>query len=442
MSVAVKDEAPAGGETAAPAAPTGRRAALGFIFAASVMNALSFGLMIPVLPNLIRSFFGATSASTTASAAVWQFVFGVTWGTMQFASGPVLGMLSDRFGRRPVMLISILGLALDYLVMTFAPTLAWLLLGRVLNGATAASFSTANAYVADISTPQTRARNFGWMSAAFSVGFLGGPVAGGFLAGHALHIGGFTLDGLRVPFLVAACLCGVNWFYGLLVLPESLPPERRLKSFNWARANPVASLELLKSHEDLIPLATLYFLFFLAQQVLPNIFVLYTTLRYHWSLGFLGFTFIITGALGILVQSFVVAPVVKAIGERGAVIAGAAFGAVGFLIFALAQTGTAYFVGMPIFALMGLMQPGLQGLMTQRVSPQEQGRLQGANQSLGGIGSILGPMIYPLTLAWALRSIPWLPGLPILIAATLMAAAMAMAIRFARGRPQLRPERA
>ena len=175
----------------AGARPRGRQAAFGFIFAAAVMNALSFGLMIPVLPALVRSFFGATSAGSTASAAYWQFIFGVTWGGMQFVSGPVLGMLSDRFGRRPVLLISILGLSLDFLVMTFAPTLAWLLLGRVLNGATAASFSTANAYVADISTPEKRARNFGWMSSAFSVGFLLGPAAGGLLATIPIHVGAF-----------------------------------------------------------------------------------------------------------------------------------------------------------------------------------------------------------------------------------------------------------
>ena len=303
------------------------------------MNAISFGLMIPVLPSLIRSFFGAASAASTAQAAYWQFIFGVTWGGMQFFSGPVLGMLSDRFGRRPVLLISILGLALDFLVMTFAPTLAWLLLGRVLNGATAASFSTANAYVADVSTPENRARNFGWMSSAFSVGFLLGPAAGGILTTHALHLGGFVLDGLRVPFLVAAVLCAINWFYGLLVLPESLPPERRIAAFDWRRANPLESLRLLRSHHDLLPLASINFLFQLAQQVLPNIFVLYTQLRYHWSLSFLGVTFFITGALGILVQSFVVGPVVKRIGERGAVIAGAAAGMAGFVIYALAPTG-------------------------------------------------------------------------------------------------------
>jgi DHA1 family tetracycline resistance protein-like MFS transporter len=412
--------------------PRGRQAAFGFIFATAVMNAVSFGLMIPVLPNLIRSFFGATNAATTASAADWQFIFGVTWGAMQFISGPVLGMLSDRFGRRPVMLISILGLALDFLVMAFAPTLAWLLLGRVLNGATAASFSTANAYVADISNQQTRARNFGWMSAAFSVGFLLGPAAGGVLATISVHIGSLHLDPLRTPFLAAAALCAINWVYGLFVLPESLPVERRIVSFEWRRANPVASLTLLRVHQDLLPLASVNFLFQLAQQVLPNVFVLYTTLRYHWSLGFLGLTFFITGALGILVQTFAVQPVVRRIGERGAVIAGAAFGVAGFLIYAMAPTGAWYFLGMPVFAFMGLMQPGLQGLMTQHVSPMEQGRLQGANQSTGGIAAIIGPTIFPLSFAFALRALPSLPGLPILIAAALLGLSLIVAWRFAR----------
>jgi DHA1 family tetracycline resistance protein-like MFS transporter len=413
------------------AKPRGRKAAFGFIYATAVMNALSFGLMIPVLPGLIRSFIGATNATTTAAAADWQFVFTLVWGFMQFVSGPVLGMVSDRFGRRPVMLISILGLSLDFLVMAFAPTLAWLLLGRVLNGATAASFSTANAYVADIATPENRARYFGWMSSAFSVGFLLGPTAGGLLASQAIHVGAFHLDAIRTPFVVAAGLCAINWVYGLLVLPESLPPERRIAAFDWRRANPVASLSLLRSHGDLLPLASINFLNQLAQQVLPGIFVLYTQLRYHWSLGFLGVTFFITGALGILVQSFVVGPVVRRIGERGAVILGAGAGMLGFIIFGLAPTATAYFVGMPVFALIGLMQPGMQGLMTRRVSGSEQGRLQGANQSTGGIASIIGP-VFPLTFAFALRRVPGLPGLPILIAAGLLGLALVLSLRFAR----------
>jgi len=418
-------------EATAGARRGGRQAAFSFIFAVAVINNLSFGLMIPILPGLIRSFFHTSMAAATASAADWQFVFSLVWGAMQFVSGPVLGLLSDRFGRRPVLLISILGLAIDFLVMTFAPTLGWLLIGRVLNGATAATFSTANAYVADVSTAETRPRNFGWMSAAFGIGFLLGPVTGGLLATHPLQIGNFHLDGLRVPFLLAAALCAVNWLFGFFVLPESLPPERRLKTFDWRKANPVASLTLLRSHHDLVPLATINFLSQLAQQVLPGIFVLYTQFRYGWSLPFLSITFFVTGGLGILVQGFVVVPVVRAIGERGAVIVGAAAGALGFAIYGLASTQWAYFAGMPIFALQGLMMPGLQGLMTQRVTPQEQGRLQGANQSLGGISSILGPL-FPLVFAFALRNVPSLPGLPILVAAALTAVALLLALRFAR----------
>lgn len=405
-------------------AQTGRTAAFGFIYATAVMNALSFGIMIPILPNLIRSFFGAATADATAHAAIWQTIFGVTWGAMQFVIGPVLGMMSDRYGRRPVMLISIFGLALDFLIMAFAPTLAWLLIGRILNGATASSFSTANAYVADITQPKDRARNFGWMASAFSIGFLLGPATGGFLATKDLHFLALHVSGLRVPFIAAAALCAINWLYGLFVLPESLPPERRMSAFNWRRANPVASLELLASHGELLPLASVNFLFQLAQQVLPNVFVLYTTFRYHWAVGFLGVTFFITGALGIIVQAFVVRPMVAWLGERGAVLFGAACGATGFLIYALAPNGTAYFFGMPVFAMMGLMQPGLQGMMTKRVSPSEQGRLQGANQSTGGIAAIIGPTVFPLTFSFALTHLPGVPGLPILIAASLLAVAI------------------
>jgi DHA1 family tetracycline resistance protein-like MFS transporter len=412
-----------------------RRAGFGFIFATAVMNSVSFGLMIPVLPNLIRSFFGQVSAASTASAADWTAIFGVTWGFMQFFSGPVLGMLSDRYGRRPVLLISIFGLAVDFLVMALAPTLVWLLVGRVFNGLTAASFSTGNAYVADVSTPENRAKNFGWMGASFGVGFLIGPTAGGFLALHAVHIGTLALDPLRTPFLVAAALCAVNWIYGLFVLPESLPPERRLQSFEWRRANPVESLALLRARGDLLPLAGLMFLYQLSQQVLPNVFVLYTMLRYHWSLAFLAVTFFITGALGILVQSFAVGPVVRRIGERGAVILGAAAGVSGYLIYAFAPTGWVYFAGMPVFAFQGLMMPGLQGLMTRQVRGSEQGRLQGANQSIGGVTAIVGPIVFPLTFAWALRHAPAWPGAPILIAAALLATAVAVAWRFAKAPP-------
>jgi DHA1 family tetracycline resistance protein-like MFS transporter len=419
--------------------PRARTAALGFIFVSTAMSAVSMGLIFPILPNLIRSFFGSADAPATARAAEWLFVFGAAWGAMQFVSGPVLGMLSDRFGRRPVMLVSILGLSLDLLVMTFAPSLAWLLLGRAFSGLTSASFSAASAYVADISPPDERAKNFGWISAGLSLGFLVGPAAGGLLAGQAISIGSFSLDPLRTPFLVSAILCMANGVYGLLVLPESLPPERRMKAMDWAQANPAGGASLLASHRDLLPLAGINFLCQLALQVLPNIFVLYVTLRHHWSLGFLGMTFAAIGVVQILVQSFVVGPVVARIGERGALIAGVGAVIVGFLIFGLSSSGAAFFVAMPIFELGALIQPGLQGLMTRRVSSAEQGRLQGINQSIGGVAAILGPALFPLSFAWALRHLPGLPGLPILVAAGLLAVALGLAagvLRTPGGSPQ------
>jgi DHA1 family tetracycline resistance protein-like MFS transporter len=415
------------------AAPRGRpAAALGFIFVATALNAVSYGLMIPVLPALIRSFFGATNAASTASAADWQFVFGLTWGAMQFLAGPLQGMMSDRWGRRPVMLISIFGLSVDFLVMAFAPSLTWLLVGRVFNGLTAASFSTAGAYVADVSTPETRARNFGWMTAASSGGFLLGPPFGAILATIPAHLGPLLLDPLRTPFLVAACVCAANWVYGLLLLPESLPPERRAATFAWRAANPLGSLTLLRAHADLLPLATINFLVQLASQSFNTVFVLYTALRYGWDLKMVALSLFLTGAVDIPVALWGVGPVVKWLGERGTIIAGVASWVLGFVIFALASPSYTYFALVPIFAIGGLIAPALQALMTRHVTGSEQGRLQGANTSISGIAAIVGPAIFPLSYAFALRSLPSLPGLPMLIAAGFMALALVLAIRFAR----------
>jgi len=404
-------------------APVGRKqrgAAFSFIFATALMNSISFGIMIPILPNLIKQFTGGD----TAAASEWNVLFSTTWGAMQFVCGPVLGMLSDRFGRRPVMLVSIFGLFVDFLFMAFAPTLWWLFLGRILNGVTASSFSTANAYVADITPPDRRARNFGMLGSAFGFGFMIGPTIGGVLGDISL----------RLPFVFAAGLCLINGLYGLLVLPESLAPDRRTKQLNWARANPVGSLAFLRERGDLLGLAGVNFLSQLAQTVLPAIFVLYTGYRYHWTPGILGLTFMATGASMIAVQMFLVGPAVKAVGERGAVLLGAGFGAAGFAMFALASTGIGYLIGIPVFALMGLMQPGLMGLMSRRVGPQNQGQLQGANQSLQGIASMVGPILFGLTFAWSVRNDASLhaPGAAIMIAAALFGIAFILSLRVAR----------
>jgi DHA1 family tetracycline resistance protein-like MFS transporter len=399
-----------------------RRAAFGFIFAASVMNSISFGIMIPVLPNLIKQMSGGS----TADASTWNALFGTVWGMMQFVIGPLLGMLSDRYGRRPVLLLSIFGLFVDFLFMAFAPTLMWLFLGRILNGMTAATFSTANAYVADITPPERRARNFGLLGSAFGFGFVIGPTIGGILGD----------PNLRLPFIAAAALAAVNWLYGLLVLPESLPPERRTTSMAWRRANPVGSLLFLRARGDLMGMAMVSLLFQLGFTVLPSIFVLYANYRFGWSVRTLGFTFLATGLSQILVQAALVGPVVKRIGERGAVLLGSAMGVAGFLIYALAPNGWVYLCAIPVWALTGFLQPGLMGLMSKRVDPSHQGQLQGALQSLQGIASFTGPAIYGLTFAWAVRhnATLHLPGLPILISAGLLVGAFVLSLAVARPR--------
>jgi DHA1 family tetracycline resistance protein-like MFS transporter len=406
--------------SAAPVLHPPRRAAFGFIFATALMNAVSFGIMIPILPNLIKQFVGGD----TAAASEWNVLFATTWGLMQFFCGPVLGMLSDRFGRRPVLLISLFGLFIDFLFMAFAPTLAWLYVGRILNGLTASTFSTANAYVADVTAPERRARNFGLLGSAFSFGFIFGPVLGGLLGN----------SDLRLPFKVAAGLTLINWLYGMFVLPESLIPARRVKAIEWRRANPLGALAFLRARGNLLGLASVYFLFQLAQIVLPTIFVLYTGYRYGWTPRILGFTFMATGVSGIVVQMFLVGPVVARIGERGAVLLGATGGILGFLIYALAPNGWSYLMGVPIFAMMSFMPPGLMGLMTRRVGPTHQGELQGANQSLMGVSSVIGPPLFGLTFAWSIRheASLHLPGMAILISAALLTAALLLALRVAR----------
>ena len=395
--------------------PGGRRAAFGFIFVSAIASAMSIGIMVPILPNLLKQFTGGD----TASAADWNVLFAASGGAMSFLAGPVMGLLSDRFGRRPVLLISMFGLGSDFLFMAFAPSLAWLFVGRLISGATSGLFSTANAYVADVTAPQDRARAFGWMGSAFSFGFLAGPAIGGLLGQYSL----------RLPFMAAAALTLINAIYGLMVLPESLKPELRTKGFQLGRANPLGSLTLLRSHHELLPLAAVGFLNQLSQMVWPSIFVLYTGYRYHWTPLFTGFYMALGSLLGIGVQSFLVGPAVKRFGERGVLAIGATAATFGFAWYGSAPTGWIYMLGMPIGCLTGLLIPGLQGLMTRRVGPTEQGQLQGANQSLIGIAAMAGPLIFGLSFAAAVRHPAWgVPGLPMLLASAIMAACLILAI--------------
>ncbi|WP_332765616.1 TCR/Tet family MFS transporter [Phenylobacterium sp.] len=405
-------------DVALGAPPAAGRAAFGFIFVSAITTAMSFGLMIPIMPALLKQFTGGD----TAAASEWNVVFATVGGVMSLFAGPILGLVSDRLGRRPVLLVSLCGLGVDFLLMALAPSLTWLLVGRMISGATSGAFSTANAYVADVTPPEGRARAFGWMGAAFSFGFLAGPAIGGLL-GEV---------NLRLPFLAAAALTLANVLYGALVLPESLPPEKRVARFDWRKANPIGSLKLLRSHHELFGLAGIHFLNQLAQMVWPSIFVLYTSYRYGWSPVVTGLYMMAGGVLGVAVQSFLVGPVVARLGERGAMLIGASVSVVAFIWYGLAPTSLIYMACLPISCLAGLLTPGLQGLMTRRVGPSEQGQLQGANQALMGLASVVGPSLFGLSFAWAVRH-EVLPGLPLFLAAVATVAALGLAWRTGRG---------
>jgi DHA1 family tetracycline resistance protein-like MFS transporter len=409
-----------GEQASAPLGRETRRAALGFIFAAALMDILALGIIIPILPNLVKQF----THGDTAEAARYVGWFGFIFGAMQFVFAPIMGALSDRFGRRPVLLVSIFGLGFDYVIMALAPSIGWLFVGRVLAGITAASFSTATAYVADITPPEQRARSFGFMGAAFGIGFVIGPAMGGFLGG---------ID-LRLPFWVAAGLALVNGIYGIFVLPESLPVSDRAR-FSLAKANPVGSFQLLRAYPELLGLAAVIFLYFLAHQVLQSTFVLYTGYRYGWGPTMMGLNLMGVGVGSIIVQAAVVGPFVKRFGERGALYTGLLAGVIGFLVYATATTGLQFWLGLPIFALMGLVQPGYQGIMSRRVAQNEQGRLQGANAGLMAIGGIVGPLLFTGVFAWSIRE-PLLGlgvGAAVYLAAFFLGVALIFAVASGRG---------
>jgi DHA1 family tetracycline resistance protein-like MFS transporter len=394
-----------------------RRAAFVFIFVTVVLDMVAMGMVIPVLPRLVVGF---TGGDTRRGAEIFG-VFGTVWALMQFGLAPVLGSLSDRYGRRPVILLSNFGLGFDYILMAMAPTLAWLFAGRVISGITAASVPTAFAYIADVTPPEKRAQRFGWVSAAFGLGFVLGPALGGFL-------GGFHP---RLPFWVAAGLSLANAMYGLFVLPESLAPAQRAP-FRWARANPLGALNLLRRHRELLGLAAVYFFFYLGHEVLPNVFVLYAGYRYHWGERAVGFTLAAVGVCVALVQAALIKPAVARLGERRALLLGLLCGVAGFVIYGAAARGLWFWAGIPVMALWGFAGAAGQGLMTRHVAPSEQGQLQGALQSLRGITGLLGPGLFTQTFAMFLKTAP---GAPFFLAAGLLAVAFALAGRVTRPAP-------
>jgi len=393
-----------------------RRATFWFIFGTVLLDMLALGIIAPVLPKLVIQLEGGNETS----AAGLFGLFSTVWAAMQFLFAPVLGSLSDRVGRRPVILLSCLGLGLDYIIMALAPTVGWLFLGRVLSGITASSFTTSFAYIADVTEPDERARRFGMLGAAFGVGFILGPAVGGLLGGISL----------RAPFWAAGALSIVGAAYGWFVLPESLPLERRA-SFQWRRANPIGSLGMLRAHGALLGLVFVAFLYRVAHDALPSVFVLYGDYRFGWTARTVGFALAIVGAASIIVQAGLVGPAVRRLGEPRALLTGLACGALAFVVYGLAPNGVVFLLGIAPGSLYGLVYPSLQGLLTRRVGPDEQGRLQGALGSLMGIAGVIAPVLFTQVFAAAIgpfRGVG-LPGAPFLLAALLLVVAMAVAER-------------
>ena len=393
-----------------------RRAAVAFIFVTILLDTLALGLIIPVLPKLVESFVD----NDTAKAAQLFGLFGTAWAAMQLLFSPILGALSDRFGRRPVVLLSNFGLALDYVLMALAPSLTWLFVGRVISGITSASISTSFAYIADITPPERRAAVFGKVGAAFGAGFILGPALGGLLGG---------MDP-RLPFWVAAGLSFANTLYGLLILPESLPRDRRA-SLGWRSANPLGSLHLLRSDPVLAGLSVVNFFAQLAHVVLPSTFVLYATYRYGWDTATVGLTMALVGVCAMAVQGAGVGPIVRRLGESCALLLGLACGAAGFLVFAVAPTGQLSWLGIPVMALWGVAGAAIQALMTRRVAPDQQGQLQGATSSVQSLSQLIGPFLFTLTFAYFIspQAPVSLPGAPFFLASALLLLSLVIAAR-------------
>jgi DHA1 family tetracycline resistance protein-like MFS transporter len=400
-------------QAAAPASP-GRSPAVAFIFVTMVLDWLVVGIISPVIPKLLVEFRGGDVTSASAIAGL----FATSFALVQFFASPVLGLLSDRFGRRPVILLSNVCTAIECAILGFAPNLWWLFFARILTGATAASATCAAAYIADVTPPERRAAAFGMAGAAFGIGFALGPGIGGVLAGF----------GLRVPFFVTAGLMLASFIYGLFVLPESLAPDLRQASIAWKRANPLGSLKLLRRHRDLFTLVLSLFCSNLAVQSF-SVFVLYTIFRFNWNTTVNGLGLSLFGALSV-VSSIVVGRLVMRFGARAVVVAGFGLGTVGFLLYGFAPTGALFACALPLTGLWAIAGPPIQSAMSRRVSASEQGELQGAISSMRSISIIVGPAFFTLTFAAvSARGISLIVGLPWFCGALLLAGASFFAMR-------------
>lgn len=393
-----------------------RQAGLGFIFVTLFLDIMGIGLIVPVLPKLIESF----TENNIATASTTYGLMVALYALMQFLFAPILGSLSDQYGRRAVILISLIGAGLDYLLLAVAPTLWWLYLGRVIAGVTAANLTAATAYIADVSPPETRAKNFGLVGMAFGLGFILGPVLGGLLGNI----------NLRLPFWVVAAITLLNALYGYFILPESLKPENR-RPFSWSRANPIGSLKIIKNYPIVLALAVVILLAGLAQNILHAIWVLYTGYRYGWGPAGVGVSLAIVGLSSALVQGGLIGPIVKKVGEQRAMLIGLSVNAIAFTLYGLASQSWMFYI-IPFFGAFGaLAQPSAQAIITKHVHANEQGATQGAIASLTSLTGVVGPLLATGVFRYFISDAApiLLPGASFFVATFLLLLAIAHAIR-------------
>lgn len=392
------------------------QAAIGFIFITLLIDVIGLGIIAPVMPKLIQEL----THGDISQASKWGGFLIFAYAIMQFLFSPVLGNLSDQYGRRPVLLFSLFGFGIDYVFLALAPSIGWLFVGRIIAGITGASFTTATAYIADISTPEKKAQNFGMVGAAFGLGFIIGPVIGGLL-------GSF---GSRVPFIASAILTLLNWLYGYFILPESLAPENR-KPFSWKRANPVGSLLLLKKYKSVMGLIAGLFLIYLAAHAVQSNWGFYTIKKFNWNEKNIGISLGVVGVMVAFVQGFLIRRTMPLLGQEKSVYLGLGLYAIGMLLFGLASQGWMMYLFTVVYCLGGISGPALQGIISNHVAPNEQGAMQGALTSLISVTSAVGPPL--MTGLFSYFTSPGapieLPGAPFYLAALLMLISAILAYR-------------
>lgn len=390
-----------------------------FILVTILIDCIGFGIIIPIMPDLIKQLTGG-DLSEASRYGGWLIV---AYSIMQFIFSPILGSLSDKMGRRPILLISLFGMGVDYIFLAFAPTILWLFVGRIFAGISGASITTASAYIADVSPPEKRAQNFGLIGAAFGLGFIIGPVIGGVFAQY----------GIRVPFMIAAGLSLINWLYGYFILPESLKMENR-RSFDWRRANPVGALKQIKKYPALLGLLIALLILYLAAQSTQTIWSYYTIEKFNWNTTWVGYSLGFVGITVAIVQGGLIRIIIPKFGNKKSIQIGLILYVIGFATFAVATEGWMMFAFMVPYALAGITGPAIQGIISKQIPPNEQGELQGIMTGLMSLASIFGPLLMSnLFFYFTAKDAPiHFPGAPFLMAALLTCGAIIICNRSLR----------